>query len=137
MTIRKFVPIFQKLPEAKGNNPQIGTQNCSADVVRRHGEETACGNLPRATFSTYIQKRRSETLFRCGEWTNVPVSDGTIRNELVLPAPIAEPCAPVPRGTSGEEGPAPRSVSRVLRGRDARGWSIANGFSRTQSASGC
>ena len=32
----------------------------------------------------YRDARRRETLFRCGEWTKIPVKDGTIRNELAL-----------------------------------------------------
>jgi integrase len=45
------------------------------------------GNIPLAEISrsdlfAYIEKRRGETLFRCGQFTKIPVSDGTIRNEL-------------------------------------------------------
>ena len=84
MTIGRWMPICLKLKEMQEKD--------STDRDEQTYPRTSCGSWVtcgwrkshgRILFN-YRDARRRETLFRCGEWTKIPVKDGTIRNELAL-----------------------------------------------------
>jgi integrase len=81
MTIAKFAKLYEDLPEVKGKDSADRDGELSAHVVRLLGG-IALAEISRSDLFAYIDKRRGETLFRCGKWTKTPVKDGTIKNEL-------------------------------------------------------
>ena len=83
MTIAKFVPLYYDLPETKKKRSADRDEELLSHVVRIMGD-ILLAEISRQDLFNYIDKRRDETLFRCGEWTKVPVKDGTIRNELAI-----------------------------------------------------
>jgi hypothetical protein len=83
MTIAKFVPLYYDLPETKKKRSADRDEELLSHVVRIMGD-ILLADISRQDLFNYIDKRRDETLFRCGEWTKVRVKDGTIRNELAI-----------------------------------------------------
>jgi integrase len=87
MTIAKWIPLCKQLPEmCTKKNGQLRRSldrdnQLYAHIIRLMGGRQLA-EISRADLETYKVKRGSETLFRCGKWTKVPVSSGTIRNEL-------------------------------------------------------
>jgi integrase len=81
MTVRKFAPIYLALPEMKAKDSADRDKQLSDHIVRLMGDKFLA-EISRQDLFDYIDKRRGETLFRCGEWTAIRVSDGTIKNEL-------------------------------------------------------
>src|SRR5205823_4480124 len=83
MTLAKFVPLYYDLPETKKKRSADRDEELLSHVVRIMGY-LLLAEISRHDLFNYIDKRRGETLFRCGEWTDVRVKDGTIRNELAI-----------------------------------------------------
>jgi integrase len=87
MTIAKWIPLCKRLPEMhtkKNGQPRRSLDRDNqlyAHIIRLMGNKQLA-EISRADLEAYKKARGSETLFRCGKWTKVPVSSGTIRNEL-------------------------------------------------------
>lgn len=83
MTIGRWMPICLGLKEMKDKDSTDRDEQIAKHIVRLMGN-TLLAEISRDDLFNYRDARRKETLFRCGEWTKVPVSDGCIRNELAL-----------------------------------------------------
>jgi integrase len=83
MTIAKFAPLYHDLPEIKAKRSADRDRQLLGHVIRIMGNKLLA-EIRRSDLFAYIEKRRKETLFRCGEWTKIPVKDGCIRNELAV-----------------------------------------------------
>src|SRR5262249_6097455 len=73
--------IYRDLPEVRGK----GSGNRDDEMLKhieRHLGSRLLAELSRQDLFDYVEKRRGETVFRCGHWTKIPVKDGTIRIEL-------------------------------------------------------
>jgi integrase len=87
MTIAKWMPLCEQLPEMhtkKNGQPRRSLDRDNqlyAHIIRLMGNKQLA-EISRVDLEAYKKTRGSETLFRCGKWTKVPVSSGTIRNEL-------------------------------------------------------
>src|SRR5258705_842667 len=83
MTVAKFAPLYYELPETKAKRSADRDEQLLGHVVRIMGDKLLA-EISRSDLFAYIDKRRGEKLFRCGKWTDIPVKDGTIRNELAI-----------------------------------------------------
>ena len=83
MTLSKWAAIYQGLPEVKQKR-SVDRDIQMLKHLTRHLGDKPLTEIRRENLFNYIEKRRGETLFRCGDWTTVPVKDGTIRNELAI-----------------------------------------------------
>jgi hypothetical protein len=83
MTLSNWAAIYQGLPEVKQKR-SVDRDIQMLKHLTRHLGDKPLTEIRREDFFNCIEKRRGETLFRCGEWTAVPVKDGTIRNELAI-----------------------------------------------------
>jgi integrase len=81
LTLRKWAPLARALPEVKGKRSLGRDKELHDHIVRIMGDKLLT-EITRDDLFAYLEKRRGETLYRCGKWTDIPVSDGTIRNEL-------------------------------------------------------
>src|SRR5262249_42303107 len=83
ITIAKFAPLYKELPEIKAKRSADRDEELLAHVIRIMGDKLLA-EISRQDLFDYIEKRRGETLSGCGEWTNIPLKDGEIRNELAI-----------------------------------------------------
>jgi len=81
MTVAKFDPIYRDLPEIKAKRSASRDNELLRHLVRHLGDKRL-SDISREDLFDYIAKRRKDTLFRGGDWTKIPVSDGCIKNEL-------------------------------------------------------
>ena len=70
MTVRKFAPIYLALPEMKAKDSADRDKQLSDHIVRLM-DDKFLAEISRQDLFDYIDKRRGEMLFRCGEWTAI------------------------------------------------------------------
>jgi hypothetical protein len=119
MTIAKFAPLYYELPETKAKRSAGRDEELLGHVVRIMGDKLLA-EISRQDLFDYLDKRRGETLFRCGKWTDVPGQGWNHSKRVGYFATYAQPCPSIPRRPGQEKWHSRSSIGRVVRRSDAQ-----------------